>query len=70
MRPNFLLMASLSFSSPHNWVYDVFPSFNGKDVRVTFLNHFLKELDQRLIIVFKDNTTRKQRNSDGHSDGK
>lgn len=48
-------MASLSFSSPHNWVYDVFPSFNGEDVRVTFLSHFLKELDRKLIIAFKDN---------------
>ncbi|KAL1198707.1 Disease resistance protein RPS6 [Cardamine amara subsp. amara] len=42
-------------SSSHNWVYDIFPSFSGKDVRVTFLSHFLKELDRRLISVFEDN---------------
>ncbi|CAN6909850.1 unnamed protein product [Brassica oleracea] len=44
-----------SFSRPRNWVYDVFPSFSGEDVRVTFLSHFLKELDRKLIIAFKDN---------------
>uniref|UniRef100_A0A0D3D9I4 TIR domain-containing protein n=1 Tax=Brassica oleracea var. oleracea TaxID=109376 RepID=A0A0D3D9I4_BRAOL len=44
-----------SFSRPRNWVYDVFPSFSGEDVRVTFLSHFLKELDWKLIIAFKDN---------------
>ncbi|XP_048637358.1 disease resistance protein RPS6-like [Brassica napus] len=44
-----------SFSPPSNWVYDVFPSFSGEDVRVTFLSHFLKELDRKLIIAFKDN---------------
>ncbi|KAG2261860.1 hypothetical protein Bca52824_068939 [Brassica carinata] len=43
-----------SFLPPRNWVYDVFPSFSGEDVRVTFLGHFLKELDRKLIIAFKD----------------
>ncbi|KAF8117174.1 hypothetical protein N665_0012s0178 [Sinapis alba] len=47
-------MASPSFSNPRNWVYDVFPSFSGEDVRVSFLSHFLKELDRKLIIAFKD----------------
>ncbi|EOA15004.1 hypothetical protein CARUB_v10028353mg [Capsella rubella] len=47
-------MASIS-SSSSNWVYDVFPSFSGEDVRVTFLSHFLKELDRKLIKAFKDN---------------
>ncbi|XP_018441634.1 disease resistance protein RPS6 [Raphanus sativus] len=41
-------------SSSCNWVFDVFPSFRGLDVRKTFLSHFLKELDLRLIIAFKD----------------
>ncbi|CAL9231200.1 unnamed protein product, partial [Arabidopsis halleri] len=41
--------------SSRNWLYDVFPSFSGEDVRVTFLSHFLKELDRKLISVFKDN---------------
>ncbi|CAN7002344.1 unnamed protein product [Brassica oleracea var. botrytis] len=41
-------------SSSRNWVFDVFPSFRGLDVRKTFLSHFLKELDLRLIIAFKD----------------
>ncbi|KAL0792995.1 hypothetical protein Bca101_064372 [Brassica carinata] len=44
-----------SGSSSRTWVYDVFPSFSGEDVRVTFLSHFLKELDRKLIISFKDN---------------
>ncbi|CAA7058358.1 unnamed protein product [Microthlaspi erraticum] len=38
-----------------NWLYDVFPSFRGEDVRVAFLSHFLKELDRKLISAFKDN---------------
>ncbi|CAH2061264.1 unnamed protein product [Thlaspi arvense] len=42
-------------SSSCNWPYDIFPSFSGEDVRKTFLSHFLKELDQKLIIAFKDN---------------
>lgn len=41
-------------SSSRNWLYDVFPSFSGEDVRKTFLSHFLKELDRKLISVFKD----------------
>ena len=44
-----------SSSSPRNWVYDVFPSFSGKDVRVTFMGHFLKELELKLITAFIDN---------------
>ncbi|VVB08158.1 unnamed protein product [Arabis nemorensis] len=47
-------MASSS-SSPRNWLYDVFPSFSGEDVRRTFLSHFLKELERKLIIAFRDN---------------
>ncbi|VYS69494.1 unnamed protein product [Arabidopsis thaliana] len=44
-----------SSSSSRNWVYDVFLSFSGKDVRVTFRSHFLKELDRKLITAFRDN---------------
>ncbi|CAF1919463.1 unnamed protein product [Brassica napus] len=43
-----------SSSSSCDWVYDVFPSFRGKDVRKSFLSHFLKELDRKLISAFKD----------------
>ncbi|KAF8110122.1 hypothetical protein N665_0087s0003 [Sinapis alba] len=43
-----------SCSSSRNWLYDVFPSFSGEDVRKTFLSHFLKELDRKLISVFRD----------------
>lgn len=46
-------MASSSSSS--NWSYDVFPSFSGEDVRKTFLSHFLRELERKSIIAFKDN---------------
>ncbi|KAG7605137.1 Toll/interleukin-1 receptor homology (TIR) domain [Arabidopsis thaliana x Arabidopsis arenosa] len=47
-------MASSS-SSSRNWSYDVFPSFSGEDVRKTFLSHFLRELERKSIITFKDN---------------
>uniref|UniRef100_A0A1J3FHX6 ADP-ribosyl cyclase/cyclic ADP-ribose hydrolase n=1 Tax=Noccaea caerulescens TaxID=107243 RepID=A0A1J3FHX6_NOCCA len=57
-------MASPSFSSPRNWVYDVFPSFSGEDVRVTFLSHFLKELDRKLVIAFKDNEIKRSQSLD------
>ncbi|XP_010494828.1 PREDICTED: disease resistance protein RPS6-like [Camelina sativa] len=56
-------MASSS-SSSRNWVYDVFPSFSGEDVRVTFLSHFLKELDRKLIISFKDNEIERSQSLD------
>ncbi|XP_010496017.1 PREDICTED: protein VARIATION IN COMPOUND TRIGGERED ROOT growth response-like isoform X2 [Camelina sativa] len=48
-------MASSSSSRNNNWVYDVFLSFRGEDVRVTFRSHFLKELDRKLITAFRDN---------------
>ncbi|KAL1195799.1 Disease resistance protein RPS6 [Cardamine amara subsp. amara] len=48
-------MTSSSSSSSCNRVYDVFTSFNGEDIRKTFLSHFLKELDHKLITAFKDN---------------
>ena len=56
-----LSLSSSSSSSSRTWVYDVFPSFSGEDVRVTFLSHFLKELDQKLIIAFKDSETERSR---------
>ncbi|KAG7611939.1 Leucine-rich repeat 3 [Arabidopsis suecica] len=43
-----------SSSSSRNWL-DVFLSFRGEDVRVTFRSHFLKELDRKLITAFRDN---------------
>ncbi|KAG7619669.1 Toll/interleukin-1 receptor homology (TIR) domain, partial [Arabidopsis suecica] len=39
------------------WVLYVFPSFSVEDIRQTFLSHFLKDLDRKLIIAFKDNET-------------
>ncbi|XP_010481473.1 PREDICTED: protein VARIATION IN COMPOUND TRIGGERED ROOT growth response-like isoform X1 [Camelina sativa] len=48
-------MDSSSSSRSNNWVYDVFLSFRGEDVRVTFRSHFLKELDRKLITAFRDN---------------
>lgn len=53
------LSLSSSSSSSRTCTYDVFPSFSGEDVRITFLSHFLKELDKRLIIAFKDNETQR-----------
>lgn len=46
-------------ASSRNWVFDVFPSFSGEDVRETFLGHFLKELDRKLISAFKDSEIKK-----------
>ncbi|XP_010422353.1 PREDICTED: disease resistance protein RPS6-like isoform X2 [Camelina sativa] len=47
-----------------NWIYDVFPSFSGEDVRHTFLSRFLKELDRKLIIAFKDNEIERSQSLD------
>ncbi|KAG2304931.1 hypothetical protein Bca52824_033582 [Brassica carinata] len=55
----YLMNIKPSSSSSRTWVYDVFPSFSGADVRVTFLSHFRKELDQKLIIAFKDSEIKK-----------
>ncbi|CAH8356463.1 unnamed protein product [Eruca vesicaria subsp. sativa] len=38
-----------------NWLFDVFPSFSGEDVRRTFLSHLLLAFDHKLITCFKDN---------------
>ncbi|CAA7032848.1 unnamed protein product [Microthlaspi erraticum] len=54
-------MAPSSSSYSRNWVYDVFPSFSGKDVRVAFLSHFHKELDRKLITVFRDDQIERSR---------
>jgi len=55
--PSFILLilSMASSSSSQNWLYDVFLSFRGGDVRVTFRSHFLKELDRKLITAFRDN---------------
>ncbi|KAG7605139.1 Toll/interleukin-1 receptor homology (TIR) domain superfamily, partial [Arabidopsis thaliana x Arabidopsis arenosa] len=53
-----------SSSSSRNWSYHVFPSFSGEDVRNTFLSHFLKELDRKLIISFKDNEIERSQSLD------
>ncbi|KAG2302183.1 hypothetical protein Bca52824_030834 [Brassica carinata] len=60
-------MASSSFfssSCSRNWSYDVFSSFSGEDVRKNFLSHFMKELDRKLIIAFKDNEIERSKSLD------
>ncbi|EFH62181.1 predicted protein [Arabidopsis lyrata subsp. lyrata] len=52
-------MSSSSSFSSNNWRYDVFLNFRGEDVRKTFLSHFLKELDRKLISFFQDNKIEK-----------
>ncbi|KAF8113217.1 hypothetical protein N665_0054s0032 [Sinapis alba] len=52
--------SSFSLSSsqpylPHNWKYNVFPSFHGADVRKTFLSHIIKEFRRKGIDLFVDN---------------
>lgn len=56
--------SSSSFSYSRNLVSDVFPSFSGEDVRVTFLSHFLKDLDGKLITAFKENEINRSRSLD------
>ncbi|KAL0792973.1 hypothetical protein Bca101_064350 [Brassica carinata] len=58
------LSLSSSSSSSRTWLYDVFPSFSGEDVRVTFLSHLLKEFDKKLITAFKDNEIPRSRSLD------
>ncbi|CAF1993808.1 unnamed protein product [Brassica oleracea var. botrytis] len=45
---------SSSSSSSPNWRYDVFPTFRGEDIHKNFLSHFLKELERKMIVAFKD----------------
>ncbi|CAA7057024.1 unnamed protein product, partial [Microthlaspi erraticum] len=50
-----MFMASSSSSSTRTCTYDVFPSFSGKDVRKSFLSHFLENLHRKSIDTFIDN---------------
>ncbi|KAG7588218.1 Toll/interleukin-1 receptor homology (TIR) domain [Arabidopsis suecica] len=47
-------MASSSSSSSRSWRCNVFPSFHGPDVRVTFLSHLQKQFQYNGIITFND----------------
>lgn len=51
----------MASSSSRSRRYDVFISFSGEDVRKSFLSHFLKELDRRLINTFKDHGIERSR---------
>lgn len=47
--------SAVQMSASRNWVYDLFPSFRGEDVRKKFLSDILKELDRKMINAFIDN---------------
>ncbi|KAH9725730.1 ADP-ribosyl cyclase/cyclic ADP-ribose hydrolase [Citrus sinensis] len=47
-------MASMNIKKGSHWKYDVFLSFRGEDTRKNFTNHLYAALDQRGIIVFRD----------------
>nr|BAW35447.1 disease resistance-like protein [Brassica rapa subsp. pekinensis] len=54
--PSSLSISSASpSSSSHVWMYDVFPSFRGEDVRRDVLSHILKEFTRKGITPFNDN---------------
>ncbi|KFK31463.1 hypothetical protein AALP_AA6G114900 [Arabis alpina] len=48
------MVSSSSSSSSHNWEYDVFLSFRGEDVRISFISHLHLALGRKLISAFKD----------------
>ncbi|XP_010420585.1 PREDICTED: disease resistance protein TAO1-like [Camelina sativa] len=50
-----LFMTSTCSSLSRNWIYQVFPSFCGRDVRRAFLSHIMKELSSKGITLFIDN---------------
>ncbi|GJT63275.1 NB-ARC domains-containing protein [Tanacetum coccineum] len=41
---------------PHRWIYDVFVSFRGEDIRKNFMDHMFNDFKQKGIRAFKDNT--------------
>ncbi|KFK22310.1 hypothetical protein AALP_AAs63184U000200 [Arabis alpina] len=48
------LPSSSSSSTSRSWRFNVFASFHGPDVRVTFLSHLRKEFERSGIIIFND----------------
>lgn len=51
--------SSSSLLAPSQWRYDVFPSFNGQDVRRNFLSHLLCEFNRKGINTFVDDQIRR-----------
>ncbi|KAK2984919.1 hypothetical protein RJ640_001272, partial [Escallonia rubra] len=47
-------MAASSSSTPPRWMYDVFLSFRGEDVRKNFVDHLYEALVRHSICTFKD----------------
>ncbi|KAK2969915.1 hypothetical protein RJ640_000528 [Escallonia rubra] len=56
-------MAASSSSTPSRWMYDVFLSFRGKDVRKNFVDHLYVALVARNIRTFKDDKSLVKGNS-------
>ncbi|KAL1194627.1 Disease resistance protein RPP5 [Cardamine amara subsp. amara] len=55
------MATSSSSSSSRSWIYDVFPSFRGEDVRNSFLSHLLKALHRKSISTFIDHEIERSR---------
>ena len=55
MAPTSTDIVSSSSSSTSPWRYDVFLSFYGEDTRKSFTDHLYAALNQRGVLVFRDN---------------
>ncbi|GKG54257.1 NB-ARC domains-containing protein, partial [Tanacetum coccineum] len=48
------LLKVATTSIPHRWIYDVFVSFRGEDIRKSFMDHLFNDFNQKGIHAFRD----------------